>query len=544
MGGTVAPKETTRGGAAPVAEGAGSPPGRSDEIQAHDAPAVFVRVSFDRVAEQLPSGAFHVSRDRIGASLSEPGHLLIPQRLVLTQLAEGFVRAGWDVVAEQFPRHLLSMTDEEITRHLADGQIVLPLDELVPQLPPDLFALSGQTVDVDAIESVPAPFQPAPVELGVEEQAEARMSDVPPMAAAEAVTTSLASKADWSLGGEARTEGPPTEIAVLEDVELDPILMGPAEGGSLSAIDTERRPACRGSVEGLEAWPRPAWATDVASPPTPEALTEPVKAAPDSGETATMHRVITALTPLRPLDVGVESSERLTLFTVSPSGLDKDSALTVARLLLPLLAEGRAPWPVDQLTIRGADAVLILTPLGVMDGGGSVLLSVVPPGGAVASVERLALRAVARGASDVKEVPARGDSDQPEEWQEPDLLDSEPPTRVHQIGASLGALGPVTAGVLRDVEAERDLILFLPEGADVRMTGRFAGELEQALRKAAQSGYTFHTAVLRSARRRLIIRLERAATGRATIVVAGGLTERPGLACRQVEAAALALSGR
>src|SRR5205814_1442732 len=97
-----------------------------------------VSVSFDRIAGQLPAGAFHLPLDRLAASLPEPGYLLIPQRLVLAQLAEGLVRAGWEVVGEQFPRHVLAMTDEELTRQLPDGQLVLPLDELVPQLPLEL----------------------------------------------------------------------------------------------------------------------------------------------------------------------------------------------------------------------------------------------------------------------------------------------------------------------------------------------------------------------------------------------------------------------
>lgn len=525
-----------------LAGNAAGPPPRGGHETADDGPLVFVRVSFDRVAGQLPLGMFHVPLDRIGPSLVEPGHLLIPQRLVLAQLAEGLVHAGWEVVAEQFPRHVLSMTDEEITLRLADGQLVLPLDELVPQLPRDLFALSGRAIDVESIESVPAPFQPVAAEPGEEGRTGEHTSDVSPMAPEKGVAKSPGSKADWSTGDEPRAEEPPTEVAVLQDVELDPVLLGAVDGrpDSLPAIDTRcRQPRCA-SAENFVGWPRPVWEGGAAGPPTPDAV-QRVRGVTERDAAATMDRVAAALAPLSPLDVGVESVGGVTLFTAS--GPDKSAAPGAARVLLPLFAEGRAPWPVNQLTMWSADTVLILTPLGPGGEGGAVLASALSPGGLVAAVERLSLRAMAAEASDSTESP-RTDPGQVEEGQEPDLVDSEPPTRLHQIAASLSALGPVAASVLRDVEAERDLYLFLPEGTDVRMTGRFAGELDQAARRLAESGHMFHTAVLRCGRRRLIIRLEHSAAGRPAIVVAGGQTDRPGLASRQVEAAALLLCVR
>ena len=182
---------------------------------------------------------------------------------------------------------------------------------------------------------------------------------------------------------------------------------------------------------------------------------------------------------------------------------------------------------------------MVLTPLGPIGQSGSVLVSAIPPGGALALLEILCLRAAAGCASDVS--PRVGPEPAVERQ---DLLDSEPSTRVHQIAATLGAIGPVMAGALRDGEGERDLYLFLPAGTDVRMVGSFAAELDRAMRQAADSGHLFHTAVLRCGKRRLIIRRDDAATERSRIVVAGGEMERPGLAYRQVEAAALILGGR
>src|SRR5262249_28102211 len=105
----------------------------------------------------------------------------------IAQLAEGFVRARWEVVAEQFPRDLLSMTDEEIIRSLVDGQLALPLDELVSQLPPDLFASSARAIDVEGMQDVPEPFQPVLPEHVGEGMTEACPVDRSSVVSAEAL---------------------------------------------------------------------------------------------------------------------------------------------------------------------------------------------------------------------------------------------------------------------------------------------------------------------------------------------------------------------
>jgi hypothetical protein len=46
-----------------------------------DNPEAVVKVSFHRIADQLPAGAFKVGADEVAAGLPEPGVLLVPQRL-------------------------------------------------------------------------------------------------------------------------------------------------------------------------------------------------------------------------------------------------------------------------------------------------------------------------------------------------------------------------------------------------------------------------------------------------------------------------------
>jgi hypothetical protein len=145
-----------------------------------------VRVSFSRIADQLPVNSFKLTSDRIAASLREPGSLVVPQQLVRAQLLEGVVRVRWDVVSDQFPRQL-GLTDAEIAGRLSDGQLVLPLDEIFAQLPRDLFVLTNPPLDLTGIENFPAPFQPLsadqPEEGGADHET-APVGDTAPVAEA------------------------------------------------------------------------------------------------------------------------------------------------------------------------------------------------------------------------------------------------------------------------------------------------------------------------------------------------------------------------
>jgi hypothetical protein len=120
-----------------------------------------IRISFERVAEQLPAEIFAVPRESVGARLIEADFLLVPERVVRPQLAEGLVQIGWPIVAEQFPREVLAMSHDDIARRLANGSLVLPLDEVIRQVPPGMFAVPAPALDVGALEEFPAPFQPS-----------------------------------------------------------------------------------------------------------------------------------------------------------------------------------------------------------------------------------------------------------------------------------------------------------------------------------------------------------------------------------------------
>jgi hypothetical protein len=513
----------TAGAAAPAsaAEPADTAPSdsqrRTAELLARETSEEPLRVSTMRVLAQLPAEALAVPADRLATELGAQPSLLVPRRLVLAQLGDGIVRASWDLVAPQIPSHLLAMSHEAIKAALPDGQCVLPLDEIVRQFAPDIFLSAGPAPDVRGIEEFSAPFQP--LEIRAESSAASELEVMPaPMASA------------------------PVEVARLDDVpEIVSLTEAPASPPD--PIDTHRRVA------------------PIVAPPVPVALLETIPRAPVlqiqveegaerpaakparrgsalQGDDAHLLRELTALLPAAGLLVfEVRAVDGVTLFSATSPAVDDEVVLAASALLLPLIAPARTPWPVDQVTLRGSRAVLILTPLGPLSAGGPVLAAAVPPGGGIALLELRCREAAAahcaRAGLALDLGAAPGD-----DRDEPDLLDVEPSTRTREIASSLGALGAVTASSLRAPETERALYLFLPAGSDARAIGALAHDVSSAMRQAAEVGVTFRTAVLRSGARRIVIRL---LAGRSDTIVAAGETARPGLAYRQVERAAATL---
>ena len=515
-----------------------APPPRLDETAGQETLAAPMRVSFDRLAGQFPAGAFQIPLDQIGANLQEPGYLSIPSRLVLEQLGEGLVRAGWDVVAPQIPERLLALTSEEIALRLTDGQLVLPLDELVPQVPLDLLLSTARPVDVDGIERFPAPFQPT------------EAFEAPAPEDQEPAAEWPESGAEWPLVEGAGTGREATDLPTLEDVEPAPILTGLIEVDPESTPLTEVQSATTLHDEAMDD-------PGHSGPPPPDEILEvaasselssrsvaPPEFAPMHPETANESSAVELpAATLNTLDVVVASADGVKILASSSSSLGVGAAVAATKLLVPVLGAARGPWTINQVTLRSRDGALILTPLGLVDGAGSVLVSAVPPGGSLALAEIASLRAAANCTPDVV---GRQRDEAPNEPRDADLLDTEPPSLVHRTAATLDAMGPVVPTMFRVAETERDLYLFLPPGSDVRTVARVAREIDQTMRAVARLGPVFHTAVLRCGTRRLIIRMDGVdADGSSrSIIIVGGETGRPGLACRQAEDAALALGVR
>lgn len=304
--------------------------------RAEDSPAApevvdpTVRIPFERVADQLPADAFRIPLDRVGTSLLEPGYLLVPQRLLVTQVAEGQASVAWNVVAEQFPHQVLAGERSDVGRRLPGGALALPLDEVVRQLPPDLFVVPGETPDMRSLEDFPLPFQP----------------HVPPPSEerVEAGEPSPAGTRD----SEPRTEPEPVEA----DPEPAPVEVAaaPPEAEAEPAAPTEEVPI-----------PEPAG--------LPGAL-----GLPGAWQLRT-HRL-----------------DGLCVITLTGSDVAPEAAARLAADLAGLLDDPRLPAPASQLTVRGPGATLVVTPIDAVSAGGPILAATAEPGAALAQLERAALR--------------------------------------------------------------------------------------------------------------------------------------------------------
>jgi hypothetical protein len=242
------------------------------------------------------------------------------------------------------------------------------------------------------------------------------------------------------------------------------------------------------------------------------------------------------LAPIASFDASVQAVEGVTVYALASPSVAQETAVAVAGLALPLLMDRRLPWPVDQITLRGPETALVLTPLGEPQEGRPVLAAAAPRGGGLALLEILCRRAAGDRARRPVGRPADGTLPSGRA-----LAPAPVPSRMAGLVSNLTAFGSVTASVLRDGESEAVFYFFLPAGADVPAVGAFAQDLQAVMRKAAGSGAVFRTAILRSGDALLVIQPEEIGHGRSIVIVAGGSVTRPGLAYRQVERVAATL---
>jgi hypothetical protein len=531
-----------------------------------------VRISFGRVASELPAEGFRVPVEALADRMREPGLLLVPQSLVLPQLAEGLIRVSWSVVASQFPHDQMTGSDGEMVERLPDG-IQLPLDEVIRQLPTALFATGGAAVDVRGLENFPAPFQPfvsdpapaviepepvrGPVVTEVVEVVTAAPEEPPIVAAPEVVEESP---------GQTTTA---PESGIEAPFEIEPARPADLNGRSVLHVDPEPAPLVVEPEVVSEAAPMPVPVSGPASSTRPidvpreiepepvivepehsienPRLGEPVVAWPPttrepmplpspagSAEAAEARRLTALLSPIGSFDVSVQVMEGVTVYALASPTVSHETTMAAAGLALPLLTDRRTPWALDQLTLRGPDTTVVLTPLGGPSERGPVLAAAAPRGGALALLEILSRRAASASAAAARgNAPFMGGRG---------LAEGPPPARAMSLAASLNAFGAVSASVRRDAAGESVVYFFLPPSIDSLAAGHLAQDLQALMRKASGSGAVFRTAVLRSGDMLLVFQPEEIGHGRSIVVVAGGEVTRPGLAYRQVERAAAALA--
>ena len=182
-----------------------------------------VRISLARLTSEIPAEAFSHPMEQVAARMRAPGALLVPLSSVLPQLGEGMIRVGWDVVGVQFPHDLMAISDEEMAARLPQG-LQLPLDEIIRQLSPDLFANTGPAADVSGLESFPAPFQPLLSDPAPETQPAAQSAPAAP-AASDRTAPTVAAIPDpepQAVVADIAPEQPLAEAAPLESHVSDP----------------------------------------------------------------------------------------------------------------------------------------------------------------------------------------------------------------------------------------------------------------------------------------------------------------------------------
>src|SRR5205823_10932229 len=126
----------------------------------------------------------------------------------------------------------------------------------------------------------------------------------------------------------------------------------------------------------------------------------------------TVRRLVAGLGSMDPFEMDARTMAGLDVLSLTAAGLDEMLAVTTAGVVAPLLADARAPWPVDQLTLRGPSVAVVLTPLGPVVSGGTMLAAVIRPTGALALLEircrEVALQSSAQTVGAGEHGPGRG----------------------------------------------------------------------------------------------------------------------------------------
>jgi len=472
-----------------------------------------IRISFGRIADQLPVEMFARGREGLHATLRPGVSLLVPRRLLLPYLGEALAPVKWEVVADQFPRAELALSHEEIAGRLPHRSLLLPLDEVVPQIPAELLALSTPAANVYGIEEFPPPFQP----------------HVPPPSETPAVDT--------------RAPAEPVAVALAEPEP--PLVSEPREEPEPPA-----EPEASAEPEGLaEAEPlaEPELFVEPLAPAEPklpgeEEPSQPERGAEalaDRGRTAEARRITALLAPLmNGLEIGERDEAGTTLVTVVAPTLSEDSVVRTAARVVPFLADARLSDPVAQATLTGAEATIVLTPFGSPGAGGALLVTAVRSRASLAWLERLS-----RSAAGEARVPAEnGGHSSPvgDPAEEMELRATSVPQSVRELAGSLTAFGPVAPTVLRDTAGSLRACLFLPRSLEAIPLAQFARDLYAALEEAEIGQVS--SVILRVGAHRLVVRAMDGVPGRrAAMLVGGGPIDRPGLARIELDRAATRL---
>ena len=518
-----------------------APPGPAGRVLV-DSVEPMVRVAFSRLADQLPVDMFARGEKGLIDMLRPGVSLFVPRRLLLPHLAEGAAPVKWKVVADQFPRDELVLTDAEIEKRLLDGSLLLPLDEILPQIPADLLAPPKKAVTIAPAEEL-AP----PVKAGVEAHHVQEFH----------VQNLAALVAEPGKPEAAESDGTDTQAAAPDEAELVAEEPGDAEAAENDFAEIEGYDVAEAEVEAAElvpaapapATPRPAElgaptpAVIVAQSPKLPAETEPRRSWETNGiavsheRTAEARRIAALLAPvMNGLELGERDCAGMPLVTAIAPTLSDDAVVATAIRIVPWLFDSRLPEPVSQATLATSEATIVLTPFGGTHGE-ALLVAAVAARGSLARLEQLS-RSVAGEPPSLPRNGARAaeDSDPAR-----DLLPTAVPPSIGELTSFLTSVGPVTPAVLRDKAGVFRVCLFGPGVLEPAPLAHLARDLFEALEESKVGPVTSIT--LRLETYRLVVRALGSPAGQTTLLLVVGPMTRPGLARLELERAAKVIGG-
>ncbi|MGH7356293.1 MAG: hypothetical protein ACRELS_17180, partial [Candidatus Rokuibacteriota bacterium] len=501
-GAAPAPDETPSADGEPVpeAERVDQGPIGSDPVEVDG--EMPIRIPFARVAAQLPADAFVLPPERLAASLRDPGYLVIPLRLILPQLAEGSVEIAWALVDAQFPELGFAEELPEFGERFPKLSLTLPIDEIVRQLPPEIFRVAAPAIDLHAVESFPPPFQPfvTTMEPGAS-------------VAAELARFLEHSRADASLQTNAS-----------------------AGAGAASSLST----AFAREAPSAPAIPDDAPPAEADEPETRVENADELEAA-----RVAARRIAACLAPAGSFEVAARRvGARLVLTFVTP-GLDVDAVLRTVERVAPLaLSEGA-----ELATLRASRATLLVSGSRVA-AEDALVVAAVRPGAPLALLEIL----VARATADARAVDAAGAGEGSganavlsEEPSPADAAwvarlraaDAEATRRLASVGGGPAGFGGVAPAAFVDGASGLDVYVFHAHGREPRALGALAGQLHAAM--AAGDAGAHGSLTLRQGAWRTVVRPVAGTASRPGVVVASGPVTLAGLAGREVARVAAAL---
>jgi hypothetical protein len=531
-----------------------------------------VRVAFSRLADQLPVDMFARGRPGLSDMLRPGVSLFVPRGLLLPHLAEGVAPVKWKVVADQFPRDELVLTDAEISERLPDGSLLLPLDEVLPQIPAELLAAPKQAVSVAQAEEVPTPAKTGVEAHEVQEfhvQELAALVLEPPkpeVAESDEAEPDEAGLEQAEPAAEAPADGEPeaVEDAGPEAVEED---VAEIEAGDVA--DSEIEPAEIASTAPTSVAPAPAVLAPVGLAPTAPAPAKPQPAEPEAPKpavvvvqapkpqpepesrqfreangiavsherTAEARRIARLLAPvMNGLEIGERDGAGTPLVTAIAPTLSDDAVVATALRVVPWLSDPRLPEPVSQATLAASEATIVLTPF-ESTRGDALLVAAVASRGSLARLERLSRSAAGEPPTAARNGARASEGSDPAHELRPTVV----PPSMRELASSLTSFGPVAPAVLRDAAGLCRVCLFGPGTFEPSPLAQLARDLVGTLEETKIGPVTSVT--LRLETQHLVVRALGSSAGQTTLLVVVGFMARPGLGRLELERAAKVIGG-